>query len=148
MPSAPSNDEKLEGVLVNPATSGEARTASPDRGRAEEDIEVVFDKQVNEKFKGKTLVQLKEAKASADLVSNNIGECIQEIEEKVIFEEPLDQQFKRIFGFKIPNCSMTKELFQKVIIPVLKRMSKDDQQFFYEHYRGILPKEWSIKYYY
>lgn len=138
----------MEGELVNPL---------------EEDIEVVFDKQVNEKLKSKTLTQLKEAKASADLVSNSIGECIQEIEEKVSsslckekcfvspkvsFEEPLDLQFKRIFGCEIPNCSMTKELFQKVIIPVLKRMSKEDQQFFYEHYGGLIPKGMSRKLYF
>ncbi|MEM8722205.1 MAG: hypothetical protein AAGE84_23405 [Cyanobacteria bacterium P01_G01_bin.39] len=42
---------------------------------------------------------------------------------------------------------MTKELFQEVIIPVLKIMSKDDQQFFYEHYGGVLPQGFNYKYY-
>lgn len=141
MSPPPSNDEKLEGVLVNPL---------------EEDIEVVFDQQVNEQLKGKTLAQLKCAKASADLVSNNIGECIQEIEDKVssslreekCFEEPLEQQFKRIFGFKMPSEPMTKELFQEVIIPVLKVMRENDQQFFYKHYGGVIPVEYKYKYYF
>ena len=96
-------------------------------------------------MKGKTLVQLKEAKASADNVSKNVEECIKEIEERVIFEEALPDQFKRIFGFKMPTEPMTKELFQKVIIPVLKVMERKDIDFFYLHYGGVIPKGYKYK---
>ena len=104
----------------------------------EEDMEVVFDQQVNEKLKGKTLTQLKEAKASADFVSNNIEECIKELD-KPNFEEPLNQQFKRIFGIEMPSSRMSIEQYYKVVIPVLKTMTRDNQTFFYEHYRCIVP---------
>ena len=114
----------------------------------EEDIEKVFDKQVNEKLKGKTLVQLKKAKVCADNISNNVGVCIKEIEEKVIFEEPLPHQFKRIFKIEMPNNSLSVEEFYKFIAPVLKLMKQDDITFFYEHYGGLVPQGYHYKYYF
>lgn len=105
------------------------------------EIEKVFDKQVNEKLKSKTLAQLKCAKDSAGNVSKYVGECIQELEEKVIFEEPLEQQYFRIFGIKYPSSRLSLEQYYKVVAPVLKIMTRDNQQFFYEHYKKILPPE-------
>lgn len=93
-------------------------------------------------MKGKTLVQLKCAKVYADNVSNNIGECIQEIEQGgVIFEEPLPDQFKRIFGIEYPSCRLSLEQYYQVIIPVLKLMTMDNQDFYYKYYKEITPLE-------
>ena len=99
-------------------------------------------------MKGKTLVQLKEAKVCADNVSKNIGECIQEIEERVIFEEALPDQFKRIFGCEMPSSRMSVEQYYEIIVPVLKRMTRDNQQFYYEHYGGLVPVGYKYKYYF
>ncbi|MEM8720397.1 MAG: hypothetical protein AAGE84_14015 [Cyanobacteria bacterium P01_G01_bin.39] len=99
-------------------------------------------------MKSKTLVQLKEAKASADNVSKQVEECIQEIEERVIFEEPLSQQFKRIFGCEMPSSRMSVEQYYEIVVPVLKIMSTDNQTFFYEHYGGIVPQKYKSKYYF
>jgi len=131
----------LEGVLVNPACLCEARVE-------EEDIEVVFEKQVNEKLKGKTLAQLECAKASADNVSKYVGECIQELEKKVLFEEPLTDQFKRIFRVEMPSSRLSLEQYYEVVVPVLKRMERKDVDFFYLHYGEVIPDRYKYKYYF
>lgn len=99
-------------------------------------------------MKGKTLVQLKCAKASADNVSKQVEECIQEIEEKVIFEEPLADQFKRIFDIEMPSSRMSVEQYYEIIVPILKIMRKEGQAFFYKHYGRVLPKGMPRKFYF
>ncbi len=98
-------------------------------------------------MKGKTLTQLKKAKDRADLISNNIEECIRELD-KPNFEEPLDQQFKRIFGVEMPSKPLSVEEFYKFIAPVLKLMKQDDVTFFYKYYGGVVPQGYRYKYYF
>ena len=59
----------------------------------------------------------------------------------------MGQQFKRIFGVTMPSEPMSKEAFEFIVIPVLKKMSKDNQQFFYEHYGAVVPQGFNYKYY-
>ncbi len=99
-------------------------------------------------MKDKTLVQLKCAKASADNVSKYVEECIGELEDKLIFEEPLEKQYFRIFGIKYPSERMTVTEYRAVIIPVLSKMARKDIDFFYLHYGGIIPQEYKKKYYF
>lgn len=47
----------------------------------------------------------------------------------------------------MPNEPMNIEEFQEAIIPILKIMRKEDQEFFYEHYRGVVPQGFNYKYY-
>ena len=113
------------------------------------DIKEIIDKVWDREKKPRTKEQLIAARKTAIKIVNDLDECISElgVEGYCKFEEPLDQQFKRIFGITMPSEAMTKELFQEVIIPVLKIMSKDDRQFFYKHYGGVVPQGFNYKYY-
>jgi hypothetical protein len=82
-------------------------------------------------------------------IVNDLDECISELDTKDLrnFEEALDKQFIRIFKIEMPNEPMNIEDFQEVIIPVLKIMRKEDQEFFYEHYGRVVPQGFNYKYY-
>ena len=86
-------------------------------------------------------MQLETARETAIKIVNDLDECIRELDTKDLenFEESLDIQFTRIFGIEMPSVPLTIEEFTSVIIPVLKRMCREDQEFFYKHYGEIVP---------
>ena len=95
-------------------------------------------------------MQLETARETAIKIVNDLDECIRELDTKDLenFEESLDIQFTRIFGIEMPNIPLSIEEFTSVIIPVLKRMCREDQEFFYKYYKQTIPLGWNMKYYF
>ncbi|MEM7556747.1 MAG: hypothetical protein AAF378_22135 [Cyanobacteria bacterium P01_A01_bin.84] len=103
---------ELEGELVNPLEEDIDEILMSEQPLSKVQATKIAAELWDRTHKPKTHKQLLAARKGAEVLVQYIDECIKELD-KPNFEEPLDQQFKRIFGFKLPSKPMTKELFRK-----------------------------------
>jgi len=156
----------------------EARLAEVEKGIVEKELilnnededveEQILDVHVNKQLKNKTLAQTKIAKQSADILNKQLSESIEtlestlstrsngtafsntdnEEEEKVIWDEPLEEQFTKIFGVEYTGERMSVEQYYEIVVPVLKKMDRSSIDFFYLHYNEVIPNGYKYKYYF